>query len=356
MLCLKNIPTYVDSIDSLKTYLHQKPLHVSEMGDGNLNFIFRIKDSDEHSVILKFAPPYLRLLGPSFELPQNRICVEMHTLSYFQTFAPSYLPKILHMDEKESAFLMEDLSEYETLQKRQLTHPIELDIYAKLGDFLGLLYTHKPPLKEEGYFENDTLKSISEHYIFRYPIISNHEALTVPSFLSQVKQSALFHTNLTRLTELFCSSKETLVHGDLHTGSVMIRGINIKIIDAEFSFFGPIGFDVGTLFAHILFGEIYAKHQNKPLYYEASLSILWEHFVAHAHKNQTLLQTSIGFCGCEIFRRLFVPAKAKPLEMLSDTDKEKAYHLAHALSVELIENSLHVKNFEEFLSVLKKYL
>ena len=52
---------------------------------------------------------------------------------------------------------------------------------------------------------------------------------------------------------LFMTSAEALIHGDLHTGSVMIRPgaagqpVSVKAIDPEFSFYGPLAFDIGAL-------------------------------------------------------------------------------------------------------------
>ena len=350
-----NALNYINATPPVKSLLGDEPLDVKEIGDGNLNFIFRAQTAQK-SLILKHAPPYLRMLGEAFSLPQNRICAEMHTMAYFKSIASEFIPTLYHCDEKAFLFVMEDLKGYETLQYKQLHEPISMSIYAKLGDFLALMHTHTPPLRPEGYYENSTLKTISENYIFRYPYILNHEALVVPSFLPQRSHSKLFEANIAHLTELFLHAKESLLHGDLHTGSIMIQEENLKIIDAEFAFFGPIGFDIGTLFAHILFGEIYAKFAHKPYQSELALSTLWEHFMTHRPKDSTLLQTSIGFCGAELLRRLFVPAKAKALEALSVADKKEAYFLSHALAVELVESSLHVKHFDEFLAIVKKYL
>lgn len=330
-----------------------KPLHVNEIGDGNLNFVFRIFDNASHSIIIKHAPPYLRLLGEDFKLPQERICVEMHTMGYFKSIAPLYIPNIYHADEANFMFAMEDLRGYETLQKMQLEEDIPLCIYEKLGDFLSKVYAHTPLLRPLDYFENATLKSISEDYIFRFPYIKNHEALNVPSFFNPTSKNADFKKGIQTLVDVFLNTKTTLIHGDLHTGSVMIKDENIAIIDAEFSFFGHIGFDIGNLFAHILFGEIYNLFEGKKIKYKEIIEVLWKNF---GH-DETLLQISVGFCGSELFRRLVVPAKAKPLETISlQRHKEKAYHLVDRLAIDLVSNFNHVKCIEDFYALLEKHL
>lgn len=352
---IQNITDYCHNTPVLREMLQDAPLRIHEIGDGNLNFIFRAQ-TPQKSLIIKHAPPYLRMLGEAFILPQARICAEMHTMTHFASFASKLIPTIYHTDEQAFLFAMEDLRSYETLQQKQLAMPITANIYATLGDFSGMVYTHIPPSMPMGYYENSTLKTISENYIFRYPYILQHKALVVPSFLPQNQHSQLFNANLATLTDLFLHSKETLLHGDLHTGSVMIQEENLKIIDAEFAFFGPISFDIGTLFAHIIFGEIYAKYSHKALFYEYSLSIFWEHFKAYTSQETMHLQTSIGFCGAELLRRLFVPAKAKPLEALREEAKQEAYRLAHSLATELVESSMSVKQMDAFLGILKKYL
>jgi 5-methylthioribose kinase len=43
------------------------------------------------------------------------------------------------------------------------------------------------------------------------------------------------------------SSAEALIHGDLHTGSVMVTREETRVIDPEFAFYGPMDFDVGAV-------------------------------------------------------------------------------------------------------------
>lgn len=347
-----DIIQYIKNTPFLRDFFADGSLHVKEIGDGNLNFVFRVYNGKK-SLIIKYAPPYLRLLGEDFKLPQERICVEMHTLSYFQTIAPEYFPTIFHTDEKAFLFAMEDLKEFETLQKVQLEMPIALPIYEKLGDFLAKVYAHTPPLQKSDYYENETLKSISENYIFRFPHIANHEALDIPSFFKPLPKDVTFRQGIDRLTNLFLTAKETLIHGDLHTGSVMIKGDKIAIIDAEFSFFGPLGFDMGNLFAHILFGEIYALFEGKKAPWEEAIRAVWKSFGHNEH----ILQTSVGFCGAELYRRLVVPAKAKPLEAISlQRNKENAYHLVDKLAIDLVSNFYHVKTINDFFAIIERHL
>jgi 5-methylthioribose kinase len=56
---------------------------------------------------------------------------------------------------------------------------------------------------------------------------------------------------------LFMTRAEALIHGDLHTGSVMVRAVegsiscdSVKVFDSEFAFYGPVAFDLGAIWAN----------------------------------------------------------------------------------------------------------
>ena len=46
--------------------------------------------------------------------------------------------------------------------------------------------------------------------------------------------------------------QQALLHGDLHTGSLMCTEDSTYVIDAEIAFCGPIAFDVGKMIANLL--------------------------------------------------------------------------------------------------------
>src|SRR5690606_19446052 len=53
-----------------------------------------------------------------------------------------------------------------------------------------------------------------------------------------------------KLKHMFAANAETLVHGDLHSGSIMVTDEDTRVIDPEFAFYGPMAFDVGMLLAN----------------------------------------------------------------------------------------------------------
>ena len=69
---------------------------------------------------------------------------------------------------------------------------------------------------------------------------------------------------VSRLKIKFMSETQSLLHGDLHTGSIMVTENDTKVIDPEFAFYGPMGFDTGALIANLLMSYFsQAGHEKK---------------------------------------------------------------------------------------------
>jgi 5-methylthioribose kinase len=50
----------------------------------------------------------------------------------------------------------------------------------------------------------------------------------------------------------FCERAQALIHGDLHTGSVMVTTESTQVIDPEFGFYAPMGFDIGAFLGNLI--------------------------------------------------------------------------------------------------------
>ena len=56
-----------------------------------------------------------------------------------------------------------------------------------------------------------------------------------------------------------------MLHGDLHTGSVMLTETDTRVIDPEFAFMGPMGFDTGAVIANFLLSYFSQDgHEERP--------------------------------------------------------------------------------------------
>lgn len=50
----------------------------------------------------------------------------------------------------------------------------------------------------------------------------------------------------------FCERAQALIHGDLHTSSMMVTRESTQVIDSEFAFYGPMGYDVGAFLGNLI--------------------------------------------------------------------------------------------------------
>jgi 5-methylthioribose kinase len=103
---------------------------------------------------------------------------------------------------------------------------------------------------------NIALCKITEDLIFTDPYrIAQLNRWTSPhldAYAAQWREDGDLKVAISRLKLKFLSSAEAMLHGDLHTGSVMLTEDDTRIIDPEFAFMGPMGFDTGAVIANFL--------------------------------------------------------------------------------------------------------
>ncbi|MCQ1021467.1 phosphotransferase, partial [Acinetobacter baumannii] len=69
---------------------------------------------------------------------------------------------------------------------------------------------------------------------------------------ARIREDAALKRAVSALKLKFLCEAQALLHGDLHTGSIMVTESDTKVIDPEFAFVGPMGFDVGKLIGNLL--------------------------------------------------------------------------------------------------------
>jgi len=103
---------------------------------------------------------------------------------------------------------------------------------------------------------NHALCKITEDLIFTDPYrIAEQNRWTSPyldGLAASLREDMELHVAISRLKLRFMASPEALLHGDLHTGSIMVTQSETRVIDPEFAFYGPMGFDVGAVLANLL--------------------------------------------------------------------------------------------------------
>ena len=362
--------------DEVISYVKEKNLFsenadltVKEIGDGNINYIFKVENKiDGKSIVLKQADKLLRSSGRPLDLTRSKI--EANILRIENNLAPHFVPEIYFYDEIMCVLAMEDISEYKNLRTELVAGKIFPNFADNISEFLSrtLLLTtdlfmnkfeKKKNVKE---FINPELCDISECLVFTEPYDNNRNRNIITAGNEEFVENILYknedlHFAILKLREKFMNYSQSLIHGDLHSGSIFINEKGIKIIDPEFSFYGPMAYDIGNVIGNLYFPLYRAKffmEDSKekeefinwlekcildiPILFSEKCKLLWEKYSKDKLlKNkkfrdyyiENIVKDSLAYAGTEMIRRTV--GDAKVLELTSLENSEKKLELERSL-------------------------
>ena len=403
-----DVAAYLAEVPAVAAILGGKPAdwNVREVGDGNLNLVFIVEGANS-GVVLKQALPYVRLVGESWPLPARRAFFEHQALSAQSAVVPAHVPKIFHFDETLALTVMAYLSPHIILRKGLIAGTRYPLLAGHMAEFLAQtlfktsdLYVpaaEKKP-KMAPFCGNTALCKITEDLVFTDPYrIAKLNRWTTPQLdgiAAEFRADAPAKVAAQELKWAFLTQAEALVHGDLHTGSIMVTATDSRAIDPEFAFFGPIGFDVGALIANLLIAAI-AHRVHRPgdlgdayrtwildqaelvwtgfatkfrtlwdteatgdaftaeLFADtagkAALSIIQDRYMAN------LFADTLGFAGCKMIRRVLGLAHVEDLESIADPDiRAVAERKVLALGRRLILSRNTMSRFDDILHAVEE--
>ena len=248
-----------------------------EIGDGNINYVYRIFDTNtKKSLILKQADVQTRV-RPDGYLNPDRSIREAEVLKLYNECAPDFSPKIIYADPVMAAIIMEDIGSYSNLRTELMAGKIFYGIEKLIVRFIvdaslpstDLVLAYQKKFKAAANFYNPDLCKITEDLVFTHPYKDVRQRnILLPENADWLKKKFYEDSNLIArvaiLKEKFNNYTQGLIHGDLHSGSIFVKNENeetkIKIIDPEFAFYGPIAYDLGNVLAHFIFAQGYAKY------------------------------------------------------------------------------------------------
>lgn len=366
---LGNLPVLVQRVGRPESWA------VSEVGDGNLNLVFIVKGA-AGSAIVKQALPYVRLVGESWPLPLRRSYFEFHALTRQAARDPGAVPEVWHFDEAQALLVMEFLSPHVILRHALIEGRRTEGLGARLGQFCARTLFRGSDLSMTAaarkadlalFAGNAELCDITENLVFSDPYFDapmNRHTPGLAPIVARLRADLSLKVAAQHLKLAFTSRAETLLHGDLHTGSVMVTQDETRVIDPEFATYGPIGFDVGMLIANFLMAHFSQPgHESEPgarAAHQAWLlevtGTIWETFAAEfAHlwrseRRGILYQASLyedqghwlaseqalgdligriwrdalGFCGIEMHRRILGLAHNADFESIGEVTRRAA--------------------------------
>ncbi|MFZ5968585.1 MAG: S-methyl-5-thioribose kinase [Bacillota bacterium] len=258
-----------DYVQKLGIFSEDADLHVQEVGDGNLNLVFKIREEKNgKSVVLKQALPYVRCVGESWPLSIDRTRIEADALEKQNELAAGLVPEIFHRNDDMALIVMEDLSHLGLMRHGMIQMKKYPDFAEHISTFLAdmLFYTSDLYLSSEekkmlvGKFINHELCKITEDLIFTDPYYDAERNNINPALRPYLENTFWKKPDLrleaSKLKYKFLTEAQSLLHGDLHTGSIFADEKETRVFDTEFAFVGPSAFDVGKIIGNFLINYV----------------------------------------------------------------------------------------------------
>ena len=354
------------AVEVLHRFAPDEPTECVEIGDGNINYVFKLTSlADGHSLIVKQADRLLRSSGRPLDIYRNKI--EAAILQLEGELAPGFVPEVYYYDEVMAATSMEDVSAYGNLRKELMANRVYPHLSENISTFMvdtllpttDLVLDAEEKKRRVKFYTNPELCKITEDLVLTEPyydykgrnIITPGNEDFVRRFLYE---DEALHAEVGRLRLNFMNNAQALMHGDLHSGSIFANETGLKVLDPEFAFYGPMGYDIGNVIGNLFFSwankaftcpeqteaidalerviaETYDLTREKlerkydelvtlPFYRTAAFRSGWL---------DSVMADSVGYAGTEIVRRTV--GDSKVMEISSVTDPAQRIPLDRAL-------------------------
>ena len=242
---------------------------------------------------------------------------------------------------------------------------------------------------------NVDIPAITESLVFTDPYydaeMNNHNALLDP-VVASIRSNVELKRRVQKMLMKFASNTETMVHGDLHSGSIMATDDELYVIDPEFAQYGPMGFDLGMVTANFLMayfsqpahrGNELDEYQGwildviaKTLHtYRTEFTRLWQEertgmlypqalFESQGHDSskaceQLLADThtdAMAFCGIEMHRRCLSLAHNADFEDIENPVKRAPLEARNLqMGMQLILDAESVSDEHALIAMAKDY-
>lgn len=241
-----------------------------EIGDGNINYVYRVVNScTKESVIVKQADERLRSSGRKLSTDRSRIEAELSII--YNSIIPGCMPQLYLYDPTMCCIIMQDLNGYKSLRSILLEHKVVPSFSDSITTFMAEVLMRTTdnildPVDKKNLlkiFVNPELCQISEKLIFTDPYTNHYGSNLLLHENEFFLKSELYEDmellfEVAKLKERYKTVAQALIHGDLHTGSIFCKDSSVMILDGEFAFYGPVGFDIGVLIANLILAWINA--------------------------------------------------------------------------------------------------
>ncbi len=375
-------------LNNLQLFEKTSKIEVKEIGDGNINYVFRVRSESGKSFVVKQFDTLLRSSMRPLSTKRSRL--EYESMKWKSEFVPDMIPKLFHYDENLSLIVMEDIGPYSNLRELLIDGKVYSHLAGSISSFLAytlipmtdLVLERSEKKDKVGFFLNPELCDISEDLVFTEPYYDykgrNRITEGNEEFVSRrLYDNEEIKSHVLYLKDRFMNYAQTLLHGDFHTGSIFTSEDGMKVIDHEFAFYGPLGYDCGNIFANIAFPivrRMVIKEECTSIedllistfdLTLEKLNAVFDEFVKdkfssnRLFKNsyiKSIISDSIGYMGTELIRRIVGDAKVIDITTISNINcRIKAERIVIDSAIHLIMNRENIESGREIVDVIKKY-
>jgi 5-methylthioribose kinase len=322
---------------------------VSLLADGRLNDVFLVRGSSG-SIVLKQGLPWVRIY-PDWPLPAGRTRHEARVYQIVGPLVGALAPRLIGYDEAANVLLLEAIENAAPWSEALITGRADPEIARALGQFTARLSFGTSRFGADSARRaaiaapagESVLTDMMAHLVFTRPLEPDDAHASGHGLGGErVRADRELAAAIGGLGERYRTADEALIHGDLHIASVLVANGAPVVLDYEFARTGPVGFDLGLLWANILLAIPVAQMSPSGERAQALAGLLAESWQAFAGEFAALAARSersardvddwlgevqsdaIGYTGCEILRRLVSGDLVVPLAVISDQDRERA--------------------------------
>ena len=343
----KKVTDYIKNQPLLKNkFSSAKNLIIKDLADGNLNLVYAVIDQEnpKNKILIKQALPHLRVLK-EWKLIKERLEFEAKYYSVCNELNLKAIPEYYGYDSDMCVIMMEYLDNHIIFRKGMTNGQVFPEVGKITGEFLSKILYQTSDFHQEYHkkteevirFSNPHLCVLTHMAIFTNPYLGDDEGNIkmsvnplVHSEILALRDDKELKSGVMEMKYGFMNKAQALLHGDLHSGSIMVNESDTRIIDPEFCFYGPMGFDLGhvvgtiflnyaTQFAHIkdrIKRESYQEYLLKMVEdtwvnFENGFDEQWEKEadvlctpVFRKNFYKEILQDTAGYAGSKMIRRV----------------------------------------------------
>ncbi|MEV6349737.1 phosphotransferase [Actinoplanes sp. NPDC051851] len=298
---------------------------VKEVSDGNLNRVFLVQDPARGTgVAVKQALPWIRV-QQDWPLGPERAALEVAAYRHLAEHNPDLVPAVHDYDPATYTIVMDDLSALRVLRGETVAGRRHPEVAAQVGRFCGRLAAGTGPLgldlaarsRLAVTVQNPELCQMTLDVVLTEPYLEhehNHHDPALDDLVAGLRADPSLARAMADVRHIFITHSESLVHGDLHSGSIMVAPDGdpaaVRIFDPEFAFLGPSGFDLGVYWGNCLTAGIVGD-----------IAVSWDAFET-AYRSKVdppaghlsaIWTDALAFAGTEAMRRVIGYSHAREL-------------------------------------------